>query len=153
MEMLKLKAEIDGRLGVRSSERLGKTCPDAAERFARACPSDARTLPGTVHPLFAPSQMSWGPGPQSSDIRPDGTPPWVSLGLPLELFRVMGAGQRLTFHRAIAADADLTVETWLEAVSSKEGRSGPMLIIEVAREFLCDQELVAECRESIIVRP
>jgi hypothetical protein len=147
-----LAAVVNSRLGKKSSEHLGRICPHEAERFALACPSESGPPPGEAHPLYAPSQMSWGSGPRCSEIRPDGTPPWVSMGLPLDSFRVMGAGQRLTLHNAIEDDADLTIESWVEAGTLKDGRGGPMLILEVARDFRYGERLIAECRETIIVR-
>lgn len=106
-----------------------------------------------AHPLFLSAVMGWGDGPPESDLRADGTEPSATAGLPLEGLRLMGAGQDLTVHRAVAGGDHVAMSLSVDDVVLKDGKSGPLIVLTLRREYeLHDGTAVATCLETFIAR-
>src|SRR5690606_14269062 len=101
------------------------------ERYVRACSADTATgLDGEPAPaLFLPSVQELGTGAGTGRLRTDGTGTDRTSFLALEGFRLMGGGQDLTFHRPFFGDEEVTVQTTLEDVVLKNGRSGELILL------------------------
>lgn len=67
-------------------------------------------------------------GPVEGDLLPDGMAP--SARPPLENLLGMGGGQSLHFHAPVYCGEFIVGERTLTGVSQKEGRSGPLVVIE-----------------------
>ena len=106
----------------------------------------------TAPPLFLSSVSGWSWGPSNCQLRADGTSGEQLAHLPTDGLRLMGAGQSLEFIRPVVAGARLVIETRVQDATLKEGKSGPMLIVEVWREFICDGEVAVRCVEKFIGR-
>ena len=144
-------------LGQESTQPLGVVEGRDIERFAVASQSppgwsgtgDQRVAP----PLYLSSVMGWGSGPAEDELRPDGSGPDETRGLPLDGVRLMGAGQDLEFHQPVREGTAVVAHTSLAEVELKYGRSGSLLIMKILRHFTdADGQPLVTCRESFIAR-
>jgi acyl dehydratase len=103
-------------------------------------------------PLFLSTVMGWDAGPPESGLHADGVAPGGLADLPVGGLRLMGGGQSLEFLRPVVAGTRVVVETSVKDVELKEGRSGPLLLIQVERSFFGDGELLLRCVETFIGR-
>jgi acyl dehydratase len=137
-----LARTMRSRIGATERESLGTLTESLIRRYARAVEDDnplyhdaeyARSLglSGVMAPPnLVPSVVSWTEGASSEHLRPDGTEVGTHLpGLPTSGVRVMGGGEEMWFHRPACAGMDLHLETRLESVEEREGKTGPMLIL------------------------
>jgi acyl dehydratase len=110
-------------------------------------------LPDVVAPpLFLSAVMGWDAGPAESGLLADGVPPGGLADLPVGGLRLMGGGQSLEFLQPVVAGTRIVQETRVKDVQLKEGRSGPLLLIQVERLFFGDGELLLRCVETFIGR-
>jgi acyl dehydratase len=158
-------ALVQAQLGeVRRSE-IGSISPLWARRFALA---SAETDPiffddeaaaaagyaGTpLPPLLLSSTRSFAVGPDRDGLSEDGVV-LTDVGYPAGSgLRTLGGGQSLRFHADALAGVELAVEAEIRSASTKEGRSGELLIVEVERRFLtADGELLVTCDETRLLR-
>lgn len=103
-------------------------------------------------PLFLSSVSGWGWGPSTCQLRADGTSSEQLAHLPTDGLRLMGAGQSLEFLRPVVAGAKLVIETRVQDATLKDGKSGPLMIVEVERDFICNGEVAVRCAEKFIGR-
>lgn len=146
----RLRAE----LGKETTQRLGAISRRDLERFAAASGAtvDEDDRPA-AHPLFLSSVMGWGAGAAEHELGADGTSAEETRGLPLGGVRLMGAGQSVEFHAPVLEEMYVVVHTSLAEVSLKDGRSGPLLLLQVLRRFADDTgRRLITCRESFIGR-
>lgn len=106
----------------------------------------------TAPPLYLTAVSHWGWGPPETDLRSDGTSSEQLAEVPLEGLRLMGGGQSLQFYQPVVAGTSITIETRVNDVQLKNGRSGQLLLIEVERMFLSDGKPVVRCIETFIGR-
>lgn len=142
--------ELIGRRGPRVEATAARR--DIA-RFALAAGETGHDA-GVAHPLMLSSTLEWGAGSSVSDLRADGTGTAGEGWLPLDGLRIMGGGQELEFHAAVAAGTTFVAEPALEAVELKRGGSGDLLLLTIATEYrdaVYDEPLLT-CRETLIAR-
>jgi acyl dehydratase len=104
-------------------------------------------------PLYLSAVLGWDTGPAESDLLADGNSTTPLGDIDVAGLRLMGGGQDLTFHEPVVAGLDVVMHAEVTAVTRKEGRSGPLLVIEVHRRYLeADGRLLVECHESFLAR-
>lgn len=117
---------------------------------AEAAPHGRRTA--AAH-LYLNAVRGWGAGPELDALREDGAEGHSVGLLPAPGIRLMGAGQKLTFHADLEPDAVLHCEVSLESADLKDGASGPLGIFRWRNRYVADDgTLVAECLETVIAR-
>ena len=104
-------------------------------------------------PLYLTSVMGWNPGPAEAGLREDGLAEADSFLIPIPGLRLMGGGQKIEFTGAVLEGARVVMKRQLEDVQLREGRSGPMVLFTVRRDYF-DQhdEVLATCVETFIGR-
>jgi acyl dehydratase len=118
------------------------------DAFARAHGYSSAIAP----PLYLSSVLGWESGPPQDSLSPDGNP-FDETALPVGGLRVMGGGQELEFHRPVTAGLEVVIEFSVTNVELKQGRSGPLLVIQLQKKFLTkDGALLVTCRENAIAR-
>lgn len=107
-----------------------------------------------VPPLYLTAVLGWGAGPREDELMADGNA-LPSLGsVPLDGLRLMGGGQQVTVHHPVLVGTDVVLDTTVERLERKQGRSGPLLIVSVLRHYRDDMGLLlVECRESFLALP
>jgi len=119
------------------------------DAFARAHGYSSAIAP----PLYLSSVLGWESGPPQNSLAPDGNPRGDETALPLGGLRVMGGGQELEFHRPVTAGMEVVIEFSVSNVELKQGRSGPLLVIQLQKKFLTkDGALLVTCRENAVAR-
>jgi acyl dehydratase len=119
------------------------------DAFARAHGYSSAIAP----PLYLSSVLGWESGPPQDSLSPDGNPSGDETALPVGGLRVMGGGQELEFHRPVTAGLEVVIEFSVTNVELKQGRSGPLLVIQLQKKFLTnDGALLVTCRENAIAR-
>lgn len=104
-------------------------------------------------PIFLSAVMGWGTGPAEAELRPDGSDPMASAGLPLEGLRLMGAGQDLIFHRPVRDGDRIERVDSIDGAEFKEGRSGELVVLTIRRDYRTPGgEPVLTCVETLIAR-
>jgi acyl dehydratase len=105
-------------------------------------------------PLYLSAVLGWDTGPAESDLLADGNSRTPRGDVDVAGLRLMGGGQDLTFHEPVVAGLDVVMHAEVTAVTRKEGRSGPLLVIEVHRRYVeaGDGRLLVECHESFLAR-
>ncbi|WP_158703366.1 FAS1-like dehydratase domain-containing protein [Pseudonocardia dioxanivorans] len=105
-------------------------------------------------PLYLTAVLGWDTGPAESDLLADGNSRTPLGDVDVAGLRLMGGGQDLTFHEPVVAGLDVVMHAQVTAVTRKDGRSGPLLVIEVHRRYLeaGDGRLLVECHESFLAR-
>jgi acyl dehydratase len=157
--------QIKSRLGQTRLVAIGKINQRDMERFAVAV-GDSNPLffdhafarehgyPGAIAPpLYLSSVLGWEPGPPEDSLRPDGTPHDDAMAVPIRGLRVMGGGQELEFHQPVTAGMDVVMEFSVSQAELKQGRSGPLLVVQLQKRFLTtDGSPIVTCRENFIAR-
>jgi hydroxyacyl-ACP dehydratase HTD2-like protein with hotdog domain len=134
---------------------LGRLHERDLQRFALVVGhTDQRLRDGEVAaPLFLSAVLGWQAGPEEAALTSDGNAPQSVGDVPLDGLRLMGGGQDLTFHEPVVAGTDVVMEVTVHDVVRKDGRSGPLLVLEVHRRYLDERgTLLVECRESFLAR-
>ncbi|GAY11961.1 MaoC family dehydratase N-terminal domain-containing protein [Pseudonocardia sp. N23] len=105
-------------------------------------------------PLYLTAVLGWETGPAEDDLLADGNSTTPLGDVDVAGLRLMGGGQDLTFHEPVVAGLDVVMHAEVTAVTRKEGRSGPLLVIEVHRRYVdaTDGRLLVECHESFLAR-
>lgn len=88
-----------------------------------------------VPPNFLPSYLDWTDGGDEAELRPDGTPTEEMEWIPLEGVRLMGGGEEMVFHRQLVAGAEVVLHSSLDDVTSRESRTGLMLILKIRNRY------------------
>ena len=91
----------------------------------------------------------WAP---SSAIAFDGHPHRGSFLPPVELPRRMFAGGRVSFRAPIAIGSTVRREQEVTNVAEKDGRSGKLVIVDVATRLFADGRLAVEETQSLVYR-
>lgn len=143
-------------VGVVHPRDLGRIERRDLERFsfaAGAAAGSAGDRPLVAHPLYLTAVLGWGAGPATGDLRPDGTEILDIDAIPLSGLRLMGGGQNLEFHADVTEGMTVRSEFSLEGVEVKGGRSGPLLLLHVLRQYWDEQgTLLVTCRETLMAR-
>ncbi len=143
---------------------LGAMCAVDMQRFAltvgdnlpitmnRAVAAEAGLADIAAPPLFLSTVMVWDAGPPEAELLADGVPPGGLADLPVGGLRLMGGGQSLEFMRPVVAGMHVVQKTCVKNVTLKEGRSGPIILIQVERVFFGDGQPLQRCVETFIGR-
>lgn len=107
-------------------------------------PQDA--LPPCWHWLY------FLPTPRQSEIGPDGHPRRGGFLPPVPLPRRMWAGSQLQFHAPIRAGESLVRASRIADVRLKEGRTGPLVFVNVDHEIRANGVLAVSERHDIVYR-
>jgi 3-methylfumaryl-CoA hydratase len=111
----------------------------AAPRLGDAAP------PGTHWLYFLPAA-------RQSAIGPDGHPRRGGFLPPVPLPRRMWAGSQIAFQRPLAVGQALARCSRIEAVTMKEGRSGPLVFVKVRHELLAERRPALTEYQDIVYR-
>jgi acyl dehydratase len=158
-------AFVQGQIGEVRRTEIGAVSPLWARRFALACAETdpiffddeaaaAAGYAGTpLPPLLLSSTRSFAVGPDRDGLSEDGVV-LSDVGYPAGSgLRTLGGGQSLRFHADALAGVELAVEAEVKSATTKDGRSGELLIVEVERRFLAaDGELLLTCDETRLLR-
>lgn len=87
------------------------------------------------------------------ELAPDGTT-LTDVGLPGHFeVRVIGGGQDLELGVPVRVGMHVTVHAKVVGLERKEGRSGPLLTVNIERRYVDgDDQLLVLCREARVVR-
>lgn len=139
--------KIRASIGESAPEVRGTITTLMAQRYARSIGEDNPLYLDEDHarskghdgllvaPNFLPSYMDWSDGGAESELRPDGTAADDMAWVPLEGVRLMGGGEEMIFHQPLVADSEVVLNSVLDDVSSRESRSGPMLILTIRNTY------------------
>jgi acyl dehydratase len=106
-----------------------------------------------VPPNFLPSYLDWSDGGPEDTLRPDGTPAGEMRWIPLEGVRIMGGGEEMIFHAPLVAGTEVEMRSSLDGVTSRDSRSGPMLILTIRNSYVTvDGEPVLTSIRTILGR-
>lgn len=143
-----------GRLDERDLQRFALVVGHTGAEYSSADAAADAGYPGLpAAPLYLTAVLGWEPGPPESELLADGNSPTPLGAVPVEGLRVMGGGQDLTFHEPVVAGAEILMRTVVHDVTRKDGRSGPMLVIEIHRSYVdAAGILLVECRERFLAR-
>ena len=158
-------AFVQAQIGAVQHSEIGSIAPVWARRFALASAEQdpiffddeaaaAAGYAGTpLPPLLLSSTRSFAVGPGRDALSEDGIV-LTDVGYPTGSgLRTLGGGQSLQFHADALADVELATEAEVKSATTKEGRSGELLIVEVERRFLtADGELLITCDETRLLR-
>ncbi|WP_148573482.1 FAS1-like dehydratase domain-containing protein [Nocardioides caldifontis] len=140
-------------VGTTTRTSLGEVHPRELGRYSVAVTG---SLPGhagdLAEPLFLSSVLAWGDGPEEQDLLPDGNAADPFAGFDVAGLRLMGGGQRLTFHRDLVPGKPITVDVTLASVDLKEVASGKLLVLVVERCYTDADGLLLECSETFLGR-
>ncbi len=104
-------------------------------------------------PLFITSVMGWQAGPSEADLREDGLAERDSFLVSIPGLRLMGGGQEIELRAPVLDGTSVTMHRRLENVVHREGRSGPLILFTVRRDFIDQRgEVLASCDETFIGR-
>lgn len=123
---------IDGLMSRRYARSIGETNPlylDADHARSRGF-ADV-----VVPPNFLPSYMDWSDGGAEESLRVDGTAGDDMAWLPVEGVRLMGGGEETVFHAPLVAGTEVVMTSALDGVTSRESRSGLMLILKIRNDY------------------
>jgi acyl dehydratase len=134
--------------------RFAIACGDSSALFLDDEFARSAGYPGIIAPpLYLSSIMTWGVGPAEEQLKTDGLTGEETMSVPVENLRIMGGGQELEFHQPVAAGTHVFMETSIETVQMKEGRSGTFLVVQLVRKYYdSTNRLLTTCRENFIVR-
>ena len=89
---------------------------------------------------------------RQSEIGPDGHPRRGGFLPPVPLPRRMWAGSQLRFHAPLRAGQAITRSSRIADVRMKEGRTGPLVFVNVEHEIRADGVLAIDERHDIVYR-
>lgn len=143
-----------GKINRRDFERFAVAVDDPSALFSDDAFARDHGYSGAIAPaLYLSSVMGWESGPPEDALRPDGTPHNDAMAVPIRGLRVMGGGQELEFHQPVTAGMEIVMEFSVSKVDLKQGRTGPLLMIQLQKRFLtADRKPVLTCRENFIAR-
>jgi acyl dehydratase len=143
-----------GVINRRDFERFAVAVDDPNPLFFDDACARAHGYSGAIAPpLYLSSVLGWESGPPQDSLRPDGTPSNDAMAVPTGGLRLMGGGQELEFHRPITAATEVVIEFSVSNVELKQGRSGPLLVVQLQKKFLTsDGAPLVTCRENFIAR-
>ena len=105
-------------------------------------------------PNLLAAVVEWGVGTPERDLQPDGTP--VDGDMPLGDglgLRVMGAGEEMELVNPVTAGSELLLETTLDAVTSKDTRSGACVFVTTSNTFMsADGAVLNRNRRTVVLR-
>lgn len=112
---------------------------------------DAPQAPGApIPPLW--HWLYFLPAAPQSELGPDGHPQRGGFLPPVPLPRRMWAGSQLVFHRPLRVGQALVRSSHIADVRLKEGRTGPLVFVNVDHRVEADGELAIEERHDIVYR-
>ena len=143
-----------GKISRRDMERFAVAVDDPNAIFFDDAFAREHGYPGAIAPpLYLSSVLGWEAGPPEDSLRPDGTPHKDAMAVPIGGLRVMGGGQELEFHRPVTAGMDVAMEFSVSNAELKQGRTGPLLVVQLKKRFLtADGNPIVTCRENFIAR-
>ncbi|HMO47955.1 MAG TPA: MaoC family dehydratase N-terminal domain-containing protein [Rubrivivax sp.] len=109
-------------------------------------PAAGDALPPCWHWLY------FLPMARQSEIGADGHPRRGGFLPPVPLPRRMWAGSRIDFHAPLHVGQALSRDSYIEDVRLKEGRSGPLVFVNVRHEIRAGGELAITERHDIVYR-
>jgi 3-methylfumaryl-CoA hydratase len=89
---------------------------------------------------------------QHSEIGPDGHPQRGGFLPPVPLPRRMWAGSQLTFHTPLRVGQTISRTSRIADVRMKDGRTGPLVFVNVDHEVRADGQLAISERHDIVYR-
>ena len=89
---------------------------------------------------------------RQSELASDGHVKRGSFLPPIELPRRMWAGGRFEFHRPLRIGDAVRRTSRIQEVSSKQGRSGPLLFVVVRHEIMADGQIALTEEQDIVYR-
>ena len=89
---------------------------------------------------------------RQSEIGPDGHPRRGGFLPPVPLPRRMWAGSQLTFHATLRVGQQISRTSRIADVRMKEGRTGPLVFVNVDHEIRADGHLAISERHDIVYR-
>ena len=134
------------------SEKLDDAATAAPPRALTAtldrddAPGAGAALPPCWHWLY------FLPMARQSQIGPDGHPLRGGFLPPVPLPRRMWAGSRIDFHAPLRVGQALSRTSHIEDVRLKQGRSGPLVFVNVRHEIRADGALAISERHDIVYR-
>jgi hypothetical protein len=157
--------ELQSSMGHVRRTEIGVITPLTARRFAMACGEtdaiffdDAAAREAGWHgtplpPLLLSSTRSWEAGPARDELNEDGMLR-TDVGYPSGgSLRALGGGQALRFHADAVASVALVTAAEGTGASTKAGRSGDLLVVELERRFAtAEGELLVTCQETRLFR-
>ena len=144
-----------GVINRRDFERFAAAVDDPNRLFFDDAFARAHGYSGAIAPpLYLSSVLGWESGPPQDSLRPDGIPSNDSMAVPMMGgLRLMGGGQELEFHRPVTAAIEVVIEFSVSNVELKQGRSGPLLVVQLQKKFLTSDGVpLFTCRENFIAR-
>ena len=143
-----------GVINRRDFERFAAAVDDPNQLFFDDAFARAHGYSGAIAPpLYLSSVLGWESGPPQDSLRPDGIPSHDAMAVPVGDLRLMGGGQELEFHRPVTAAIEVVIEFSVINVELKQGRSGPLLVVQLQKKFLTsDDAPLVTCRENFIAR-
>jgi acyl dehydratase len=138
------RAMMESRIGQRSQHYLGVVDALLIRRYAVAIDdpnpvyhdADAARAAGYEDIVAPPNLLSaivdWGAGAFDHALRSDGT---TGMGDAHGL-RIMGAGEEMEFLKPVVAGSKVFAEELVERVEVKVGRSGPLIFVTWAHDFV-----------------
>lgn len=147
--------ELDlGEVRRKDFQRFAVTVGDLNPLYFDEQESRAAGFPRLIAPpLYLTSVMGWRPGPNEAELREDGLAESDSFLIPIPGLRLMGGGQRVEFRSAVLEGTRIILQRQLEDVQLREGRSGPMVLFTVRRNYVGeDGKVLVTCIETFIGR-
>jgi len=149
----RVASEALGALSVRDFCRYAAAVGDTGYRTAARL-DEARGRPVLAPALFVAGILGWEDGPATDDLHSDGLAPRdapCTDGLPVTQ---MHGGQDVEITERPAAGRVLRADRSIEGATSKEGRSGPFVVLRLVTAFRdLHGEALITSRESIIIKP
>ena len=122
--------------------------------YDRAAARSAGYADVVAPPNLLAAVVEWGVGTPERDLQPDGTP--VDGDMPLGDglgLRVMGAGEEMELVNPVTAGSELLLETTLDAVTSKDTRSGACVFVTTSNTFMsADGAVLNRNRRTVVLR-
>lgn len=142
-----LLAEIRASIGSTRRADLGEITALHIRRYALAIGEEDPLYTDAEHarslgyadvvapPNMLPSVVEWGVGAPERDLNTDGTTGEHLHGVDTSGVRTMGGGETMTFHEPVVAGARVTQTTTLTDATMRQGRSGPMIIVQYRNQY------------------
>lgn len=143
-----------GLVAARDVQRFAVAADDGGAEYLDAESARVAGYEAPVAPLlYLSSVLGWQAGPAEAELLADGNARDPLGDVPLDGLRLMGGGQELTFHEPVRHGTHVTMEVVVDDVRMKQGREGPLLLIDVVRRYVDDgARILVECRETFIAR-
>ena len=114
-----------------------------------------RNDPEPTNGLFLPELWHWLyflPHAKQSEIGPDGHAQRGGFLPPVPLPRRMWAGSRIKFHAPLLAGQAITRSSKISDVRMKEGRTGPLVFVNVSHEIRAEGQVAISEEHDIVYR-